>query len=79
MKPQLHKMSDAETRRLRMYQIAKRYAFHPAVRVTSRRSSKNPSTGKVYANSRVIPGVSLERVFNKPNWTKYANDLLARK
>lgn len=63
-------MSHKEFTRLRTLQNSMRRAFKPSVRVQSRRSAKHPSVGKVYTNSRVIPQVNIERVFNKPGWVK---------
>ena len=63
-------MSTKELKRLRTFQNMTKRAFHPSVSVVSRRSSKHPSVGKVLSNSRVMPQVNMERVFNKPGWVK---------
>ena len=59
-------MPQSEFNRLRAYELARRRQFRPAVQVTSRRSAKHNTTNKVYKDSRVIPQVGLERVFNLP-------------
>jgi len=59
-----------EKRALDAYSYAMRNAFRPAVRVTSRRSAKHNSVGKVFKNSRVVCETGLETCFNKPGWTK---------
>jgi hypothetical protein len=63
-------MSPSEFQRLTRYEFAKKRAFRPSVRVTSRRSAKHNSVGKIFKESRVHPQVWIEKVFNKPNWTK---------
>jgi len=62
-----------ERRALDAYSYAMRNAFRPAIRVTSRRSAKHNSVGKVFKDSRVVNGVGLEACFNKPGWIKYEN------
>ena len=59
-----------EKRALDAYSYAMRNAFRPAVRVTSRRSAKHNSVGKVFKNSRVVHEAGLETCLNKPGWTK---------
>lgn len=48
-----------------------RRRFRPVVKVASRRTSKHTSTNKVYKNSRVIPQVWVEKVFNHPSWSSW--------
>ena len=61
-------MSPQEFHRLLGFTKAAKNAFRPTRRVTSRRSAKHPSVGKVYKNSRVVPQVHLETIFNHPAW-----------
>lgn len=61
-------MTHQEFTRLRTIQNSMKRAFRPAVRVFSRRSAKHPHVGKVLKNSRVIPQVGLEVVFNHISW-----------
>lgn len=64
-------MSITEFKRLNAYEYAKSHAFRPTRNVTSRRSAKNPSSGqKFIIGGRIISEVSLEKVFNPPNWIK---------
>jgi hypothetical protein len=53
---------------LRHFELMKRRAFKPSVRITSRRSAKHNSVGKWFKGSRVVEQVSLEKTFNKPGW-----------
>lgn len=64
-------MSFIEYGRLRLIQSSLQRRFKPAVHITSRRSSKHNSTGKVFKTSRVLPQVSLEKVFNHPSWSSW--------
>ncbi len=61
-------MTAKQTRTLLAWQYAKTHAFHPAIRVTSRRSAKHPSVGKVYKNSRVVSEININYDYNKGNW-----------
>jgi len=62
-------MAPSEFQRLTRYEFAKKRAFRPSIHVTSRRSAKNNSVGKIFKESR-HPQVWIEKVFSKPNWTK---------
>lgn len=59
-------MTNKETWRLLKFQYAKQHAFRPTITVTSRRSAKSKSnaTGQILKNSKIVPGVRLETVFN---------------
>ena len=63
-------MNQKEKHRLAGYEYAKRNAPHPARTVTSRRSAKHPTVGKVYKDSRIVEQVHLETVFNPPGWIR---------
>ena len=64
-------MTSNEWTRLKGTRDALRRAFRPSVRVTSRRSAKHNSVGKVFRNSRVKEQVWVEKQFNHPSWTSW--------
>ena len=65
-------MTQHEFTLLRQSELARRKHRSFAFQGRSRRSSKHPSVGQVYRDSRVVSEVGLEIVFNKPGWTKIA-------
>lgn len=63
-------MNQQEFTRLRTLELSLKRAFKPSVRVTSRRSSKHNSVGCILKSSKIHSQVGIERIFNKPGWTK---------
>ena len=50
---------------------AKQHRFIPSIRVTSRRSAKHNSVGKVFKGSRVISEVNINHDYNQGNFRQY--------
>jgi len=65
-------MTTHEFTQLRRWELGRQRFNSFRSSVTSRRSAKHPTVGKVYKDSRVTSEVGLERVFNKPGWVKAA-------
>ena len=61
-------MTHEQFKQLCGYAKAKKNAFKPTIKVTSRRSAKHTSVGKVFKNSQLVHGVHLETIFNHPAW-----------
>ena len=64
-------MTYKQTSTLMSWVYAKQHRFIPSIRVTSRRSAKHNSVGKVFKGSRVISEVNINHDYNQGNFRQY--------